>query len=196
MNKSRIIAFEGCDRIGKSTQVVNLTTRLNLLGYCALSIRFPYPGLTYSIIRKMLASGSATKFPNLFQFIQTINKIIFQITKLNKLKKENDFIIYDRCSLSTLAYGSATNSSEWLTNLLVKFIIKPDLVILLDGEQFNRINDLDTYDNDIKLQNTLRTEYLAHAITFSSPVQIINANAPINSITDDVILTLKQTNML
>jgi thymidylate kinase len=192
MAKCRVIAIEGRDKLGKTTQVTNVTSDLNLKGYRVTNVCFPYKGLTYLIIRKMLAVGAAKKFPNVFQFIQTLNKVAFQLTILWWLRMKNDYIIFDRCGLSTLAYGRATGAWTWFTKFLVFFIVKPDLIVLLDGFQFNRVEQTDTYDADVEMQWKLRGIYLNVAGTVSSPVYYIDANQPVNTVTKDILLSIRE----
>jgi thymidylate kinase len=183
------IAICGRDCIGKSTQVGRIAKQLRYLQSNVEVVRLPYLGFCYKLIRKMLGNGTAIKFPNFFQFIQTLNKLTFQLTKLNKIKSENDFIIMDRCFLSTLTYGNCSGASEWFTNLMCHFLTKPDVIFLLDGEQFLR-DTTDSYDLDHGLQTRLRNSYLSYAVDLPVPTFLIEANNSEDVVTDDIMTAL------
>ena len=106
----------------------------------------------------------------MFQLAQFVNKLSFQLFELPRLVRDNDYVILDRWSLSALAYGPPTGANERFTRYLNSFLMKPDIVIVLTGEPFDRGEGAnDTYDSDDELQHKVRQAYECLAIEECHP---------------------------
>jgi hypothetical protein len=78
-----LIAVEGADRVGKCTQSTSIVKMFNDMHRRARRIEIPFNDrLTYKVIYWMLRNGLAKKTPNLFQFVQFLNKFLFQVVVL------------------------------------------------------------------------------------------------------------------
>lgn len=160
-----IICVEGPDRVGKATQTKLLVNFLTTMGFSAERVEVPYKkGWTYSLIYKMLKTGLVKVFPTLFQTIQFLNRRIFQKNELPKMVESNDFIVFDRWSGSSYAYGLATGVNKRVIEFLMKSLVSPDVTIVLDGESHVK-EYRDSYEKDRKLQHRVRElykEYVSH----------------------------------
>lgn len=158
---AKIIAIEGPDKSGKMTQTRMLTASLRKKGNKVALVEVPVKdSLTYSLIYKMLANGTAKSWPNVFQTLQFLNKLIFQLTQLLWLRLTNDFIVFDRWSLSALVYGDAGGSSSFLNNVYYWLLTRPAVTIVLRGATFKRSSEADdTYEKDAALQLLVRLGY-------------------------------------
>lgn len=190
------ISFEGCDRLGKSTQVKLLVEHLKQRGFKALSVKSPYNDfLSYRLVYWMLHNGTARQFPNVFQIVQFLNKMLFQIFVLPILFMKYDFLILDRWSLSMLAYGLADDASQTLTYNMMAFLFEPDYTIILDGRP-HLTEGGDSYENDLSYQSKVRLYY--NDWIFGQPLQgccfnrhpweaeMIDANKPVQDVFYDI----------
>jgi thymidylate kinase len=184
----KIIAFEGIDSLGKSTQVQQLRDFYCEKGFRCVVIKSPYnEGITYKLIYWMLRTGWARTFPNLFQLIHFINKIYFQTFKLKKLLANNDYLIFDRWVASMWAYGVADDASLLFTEWLVRRIIQPDVTIILTGTPFSREQQKDSYESDYTYQYVVQTLYMLWQKEHKNSCHIVNANQDVGVVFVDVI---------
>lgn len=156
---AKIIVVEGPDAVGKFTQTKLLEEHYRLAGKKVLRIQVPImDGITYTMIYGALKTGLAGKYPNFFQVLNTLNRIIFQFTALPILKLFYDYIIFDRWALSTVVYGDASGADPDLTRKLYSWVIKPDFTIIINGPSHARFVR-DTYEKDTNLQRLVRVGY-------------------------------------
>jgi thymidylate kinase len=187
--KMKIIVIEGCDALGKSTQINRIIIELEKLGYSVIDEKFPRSGFCYHLIRKMLNSGSARKFPNIFQILNFLNKLSFQLFVFPKIKC--DYLIIDRWNFSLLAYGLADHANKFFTKLFFQFLISPDLVFLFDGKRFNRELQDDSYDCDKNYQKVVRSCYLTASLSSSNTdIIVIDCNQEIENLTKKIVLNI------
>lgn len=157
---SKIIVIEGPDRVGKATQSRLLCDYARkTLNKRAEVVEVPIKSpVTYRLIYWMLGNGLAKKFPKLFQWIQFANRKIFQVTRLASLMRKNDYIIFDRWSLSTVVYGEAEGvPREWSEKLAERLVIPDHTILLLGNPQLNETEDV--YESDLCLQEKVRSLY-------------------------------------
>ena len=170
---SKIVVFEGADRCGKATQSAMLTEFLNSIGYKATRIEVPIKGsFTYKLIYWMLQNGLAKKFPKIFQRLQYLNRWIFQKTTLAYLEDSYDYIVFDRWTLSTVAYGIAEGLSKEFCEKLYNNLRTPDFTVLLLGKSFRHEAE-DVYESDNELQRKVRLNYADWASKNSSQTYVV-----------------------
>lgn len=171
---ANFIAIEGADRCGKQTQSKMLTEALAKRGYNVRLMEVPVnDGVTYRLIYWMLKNGTAKRLPNLFQFVQFLNKLIFQVTWLFWLSYTNDYVIFDRWSLSSVVYGNATGTNRTFVRFLYELLKKPDMTIVLHGARHTEDTE-DVYERDTVLQQNVRKGYLDWALRFPSNHELID----------------------
>lgn len=158
MLPATIIAIEGPDKVGKQTQTNMLTDALRRDKHKVKLVEVPVKSLlTYRLIYWMLRNGYAKTFPNLFQTVQFFNKWFFQF-RLLFMRWTNDFIVFDRWSLSAVVYGDAGGANRRYNRFLYKFLREPDATIILVGAA--RSGEVtDAYEKDNQLQSDVRWGY-------------------------------------
>lgn len=165
---SKIVVFEGADRCGKATQSELLKQHIKKLGMAVAIVEVPIrSAVTYKIIYWMLQNGLAKKFPYIFQLFQFANRKFFEWTKLPRLEADNDVIILDRWSLSTVVYGGAEGVSRKFTVGLSKLLKQPDHTFILLGKAFPHDAE-DVYEADASLQEKVREGYAIWAMNNNS----------------------------
>lgn len=150
------IAIEGPDQVGKATQTKLLADRLRSNGHRVKTLEAPLQSvLTYKIIYWMLRNGAAKKYPNVFQFVHFLNKLWYQLTLFHFDRRAYDFILFDRWSLSSLVYGSATGTNARFMTVLYNALRKPDTNVIILSERFDEAAR-DVYEKDSDLQQKVR----------------------------------------
>jgi dTMP kinase len=193
---SKIIVFEGPDRCGKKTQTHLLRNYLATKAYRSTIIEVPvYGNPTYQVIYWMLGNGLAKKFPKLFQWFQYFNRKIFQTFFLPSLLRNNDYIILDRWSLSTIVYGSAEGVDVAFSELLASKLIYPDYTILLLGKSHMQHAE-DVYEADDSLQKSVKKLYENWSTQNSSVSSIINCSLTREEVFDQVKSSLQNANII
>lgn len=152
---AKIIVVEGADKVGKATQTNILRDALPK----SVLVEVPTKGLTHKVIYWMLKNGLAKRLPNAFQFVQFLNKLVFQTFSLPKLLRTYDYVILDRWALSGLVYGEATGVNDWFNNVLYMVLRKPDITIIMTGTSFKRGKADDVYEKDSDLQTAVKARY-------------------------------------
>lgn len=183
-----VIAIEGGDRQGKATQSKMLAHALQRYGARVKRVEVPFnDGFTHKLIYKMLRDGSAKEHVNLFQLVQSINKLIFQLTYMFWLWLTCDFVVLDRWTLSSLVYGSATGANPGLLRFFNSLLFEPKLTIVLDGPSFSR-NNPDTYESDTELQATVKEMYRAFAEIRERNTALVSNQGTREDVHDRVVL--------
>lgn len=172
---AKLIVIEGPDKVGKETQSKLLTGYLRSKGYRVALVEVPVnDNFTHKVIYWMLRNGMARTYPDMFQYVQYLNKKFFQEFKLPKLEKENDILIFDRWTLSTIVYGAADLADKNKTAELVSRLRKPDLTIVLNGPAHTDHKD-DTYEKDDSIQARVRVLYRDLATIMFHNHRLINS---------------------
>lgn len=154
-----LIAIEGPDKVGKETQTKMLVEHLRQLNFKVLHIECPIQdSFTHKKIYEMLGNGSAKKSPNLFQFVQFLNKYALQL-KLPLLKLKYDYIVFDRWNLSAFVYGKATRVNPTFNKWMFDRLRSADATIVLTGRKHDTSRQDDDYEKDNDLQTCVRNEY-------------------------------------
>ena len=184
---AKIVAICGPDKVGKATQSRLLAHTLRRYGDRVALVEVPFNDrITYSTIQWMLALGHAKRYPNLFQFIQFINKLIFQLTYLVWLRLAYDFIILDRWRLSAIVYGDATGTNRTVNRALYALLRRPDLVFVIDAPPHKRLRADDSYETDQELQARVRTSYRRWAEEHPGDHVLVDGSGKIDLISDRI----------
>jgi len=183
---AKIISFEGPDGVGKTTQVRRLAESLRAEGRRVETVKLPrYDRLTGKLILRMLKSGSAVRYPNVFQVVQWLDKMLFQTLYMSKLLRENDYVLFDRWHVSMWAYGLAGGANEPLTNALVDSLRSPDLVLVFHGKS-KRTEKQDAYESDDSYQKSVALHYVLWTCSHES-ASVVNADEPMEQVSQAIL---------
>lgn len=191
---TKIIAVEGPDRVGKATQVKLLRNHIRSLGHSVATVEVPVrDGHTHKVIYWMLGNGLAKKFPKFFQWLQVLNRKIFQKWFLSTMADKVDYVIFDRWNLSTYVYGTA----EGLNidpNRLFSSLLRPDATVVIVG----RIPGLaarDSYEADSGLQDRVSVLYRDWAMSNDDAV-LVEAEGTRGEVLGRILSQLTQKNII
>ncbi len=128
--KGKLIAFEGCDGSGLSTQTTLAAEWLRGKGYDVFKTKEPTDSFIGKTIRSILKKEIKTG--------QEALQLLFCADRAHHLESEilpamenGSIVLTDRYVMSTLAFGSLDADAGWLEKLNEKFP-KPDLTIIID----------------------------------------------------------------
>lgn len=143
--KGRLIAFEGIDGTGKTTQIALLAAELRSRGHEVVASREPTNGIYGQRIRALYSNrGAVGPAEELALFVadrrQHVEELIAPALAAGKV------VLTDRYYLSTAAYqGALGNDPEEIMRINEEFAPRPDLVLLLEvpvGQGLSRITTL------------------------------------------------------
>ncbi len=132
VNPGRLVAFEGLDGCGKSTQIAALERTLVEAGVSVLRTHEPTDGPTGRRIRRMARSGRAVDpQQELALFVEDRRQHVSEV--IAPALAEGRVVLTDRYFLSTVAYQGARglDPDKILEESEAEFPL-PDLAILLD----------------------------------------------------------------
>ncbi len=134
MNRGRLLAFEGLDGCGKSTQVAALSRALAKAGHDVLTTREPTDGAWGRRIREMARAGvPAAAEEELRWFVEDRRAHVAEA--LEPALRAGRMVLTDRYFLSTVAYqGARGHDPEKLLERSEAEFPLPDLVLLLEIE--------------------------------------------------------------
>lgn len=133
-----LIALEGIDGSGKSTQLIRLTEALKSRlqsGHLVDSLKFPVyqNSPTGEILAALLSKGLKSKDSRLlFQSLMAVNRSEFLAALPYDPTSKSNLLLLDRYTLSGLVYGLAQGLGiEWLKSINA-FLPEPDMTIYID----------------------------------------------------------------
>lgn len=156
-----IVSIEGLDASGKDLQCSLLIKKIE-----AELIKFPdYSTTIGRVILDFLNNENLMDERNAwtFQGLQFINRAEWA-TKINDLKLQNKNIVFNRYSLSSVAYGQSSGvDADWIKNIN-KLLPQPDVTFYLDitveESLKRRPNRRDSYELNTIFLEKVRQSYL------------------------------------
>lgn len=180
-----IIAFEGIDACGKTTQIALLKKYLERNAKVRV-FSFPnYETETGKAVKKLLKADDCD--PLVLQSLMSMNR--YECQTEMKVAKYEGFVLLDRYWLSGFVYGRADGLSEsWLREVHTR-LLQPDRWIILDlpvEESFRRrpVRD-DAYEANVDRLEKARGWYASAGPQRN--VSIINAMQDEEIIQDDIL---------
>lgn len=131
LKRGALIAIEGIDGAGSSTQTKMLVDALNALGYPAVATKEPNPdGHIEPVIRALLREEGAE--PALDALLFAADRVEHVERFIKPWLEAKKVVVTDRYLESTLAYQSAQGlDPRWILSIN-RGAVKPDLTIILD----------------------------------------------------------------
>ena len=183
-----LIAFEGLDQSGKQTQAEFLRDRLKEQGHKARLVSFPDYGTSIGEEIARALSNERDYGPDVMQLLYVANRY----EKKADLQRWLDgglFLVSDRYTASSVAYGEALGlDAAWLSDMQ-KFLPPASLTILLDIAPDTAVTrksvDRDRYERDLAMQGRVRESYLRQAA--AQGWTVLDGERPKDVIAADVI---------
>lgn len=202
-----LIALEGIDGAGKTTQAYNLLAKLKELGFDAEYLHEPTKFTKYGKkIRDYIKEGTILS-------PEEENKLFIEDRKLHVSKEikpyldEKKIVVLDRYFFANAAYqGARSISYQDILNENRKFAPEPDIVFLLDitaEEALERINNRQALTNHYEKYENLkkvRKKYIEIYEKDTANIQLIDGSIEIESISvellEKVLKLIKKRNLI
>lgn len=197
----KIIAIEGPDGVGKSTQVNILKNQLKEKGYKVYSEHFPrYETSIGKLIKNILDGKEEMPSFDAMQMLYVADQVDFR-NKIREIEKCYDYIILDRYFLSTIVYYCTKLNDftllsvvrGWQTNISM-----PDITLILESEttitEKDRYKELDVLEQDVNLMSNINNGYM-YVHDCLKPIysmKVIQANDTIDNVSKKIQEVLKE----
>lgn len=177
----RLIAFEGPDDVGKSTQIGKLEEYLVKQGRMVVTLRQPSQDHFLGFLRQEIKHNK-----NLNAFETQLLCACSHIIDSVRMSYNPDFILMDRTYLSGFIYGKLTGLQAWQLDLLDR-ILSTSYRMALEGESGTDRVDLvllhaDTRfgeADDDKFESVLSWDSISNEYKLMWDEQIPNRKAPV-----------------
>jgi len=133
LSRGILIAIEGIDGAGKTTQSLMLSDRLSKKGYSVVPLHEPTDGIWGDKVRDLAKNGRhQVKAEEEMEFFYKDR--LEDVTKnINPALKKKSIVIMDRYYFSSVAYQGARDiDPNYVENINKEIAPKPDLLIILD----------------------------------------------------------------
>lgn len=170
------IVIEGCDKIGKTTQVNLLLTKLD-----AVKLKLPNEESHSGKILRQILDGDLKYEANSFQALMVIDKMLAG-DHIKKLSKENEYVIFDRWCQSGDIYGYLEGVDETFMRNMNELLEPNTVVIVLHGKPYAQDNDI-YGDKDFQVKVNERYIELAKKNNWI----LINGNQTIEEVHNAII---------
>ena len=194
MKKGLLIAFEGIDGTGKSTQIRLLADYLRKKGLQVVETREPTDGPYGQKIHALYRNrGSCSLEQELDFFVQDRKQHVEEV--IAPALAHGKIVLTDRYYFSTVAYQGAAGLDPALIIAANDFAPRPDLVVLLVMEPEESVRRIEKLRGDL-LNDFEQVEQLHKvAALFSSFTEDyivrINAAAPVRQVQTDIRLAVQ-----
>lgn len=206
----KLIAIEGIDGSGKTTQAKKLVDALAKKGNEAIYTKEPTDGEIGKFIRQILA-GEKKFEPFAFQYLFVADRVVHQEEIIEHLK-QGKIVISDRCFWSSVAYGGVDRGIDFSKDsqngdlLLSAFgilspyhqFLVPDITVYLDVSAdiaIERLNatrhNADIYDKREKLEKIAAGyDWLIHK--FPEQFTVIDASRVLEEVSEDLLAAVRK----
>lgn len=196
--KGKLIAIEGIDGAGKTTQAKELVKRLNKAGYNASYSKEPTDDIIGTFIREKILSGNMQISPLALQYLFNADRAM-HMEKIEKLLNQGMVIIMDRYFWSSVAYAmlDLNKPQQWyytvfsMLSFYHQFII-PDQTFFLQiphSVAVERIKDSkkhgEIFDNGESLV-TIEKNYAKLLEEFPKEFTLVDGNKSIEDVQQDL----------
>lgn len=127
-----VVAFEGINRSGKSTQLRLAVQALSRMGFSVQAVKFPTWDTPVGELLSRYFRGSANLDPLALQYLLEANKVEWLPVFSTWAQNGTDFLLLDRYRLSGLVYGLARGLSADQVASLQAPLIQPSLTLVYD----------------------------------------------------------------
>ena len=193
LNRGILVAIEGIDGVGKTTQSIRLVERLTALGLNA--VRFFEPTnetQEAQQIRRALEHGPPTKPSDLVDLFLVDRRHDVE-THIMPALLENKIVVMDRYFLSTAAYQSDSRPWQEILEMNREFAPEPDINFIINWPADiamtlieKRDSGLTTFENETALIN-VRGRYLEIARQDSGNYVVVEKIADEEDVCDEIL---------
>jgi len=193
LNRGILVAIEGIDGVGKTTQSIRLVERLTALGFNAVRFFEPTNETPEAQqIRRTLEHGPPTKPSDLVDLFLADRRHDVEMHIMPALL-EKKIVVMDRYFLSTAAYQSDIRPWQEILEMNRQFAPEPDISFIINWPADiamtlieKRDNGVTTFENETALVN-VRGRYLEMAREDSGNYVVVEKIADEEDVCDEIL---------
>ncbi len=190
-----LIVIEGIDGTGKSTQAKRLAAHFQSLGRTVTLSREPTDGPWGTLLRNSASTGRLSPQEELDTFLKDRQQHVSEL--IAPSLAAGNIVILDRYYFSTMAYqGTRGFEPTEIRRLNEAFAPVPDLLLILDLDidtALQRIGSRgDTANQFEQRSNLQRCREIFLSLKDEPFVKIINANQPLDTVSQNIIASLPE----
>jgi dTMP kinase len=190
-----LIVIEGIDGTGKSTQAKRLAAHFQSLGRTVTLSREPTDGPWGTLLRNSASTGRLSPQEELDTFLKDRQQHVSEL--IAPSLAAGNIVILDRYYFSTMAYqGTRGFDPAEIRRLNETFAPVPDLLLILDIDvdtALQRIGSRGDTANQFEQRNNLqRCREIFLSLQNEPFVKIINANQPLDTVSQNIIASLPE----
>ncbi|HYC19099.1 MAG TPA: dTMP kinase [Candidatus Bathyarchaeia archaeon] len=193
LNRGILVAIEGIDGVGKTTQSIRLVERLKALGFNAVRFFEPTNETPEAQqIRRTLEHSSRKKPSDLVDLFLADRRHDVK-THVMPALLEKKIVVMDRYFLSTAAYQSDSKPWQEILEMNREFAPEPDINFIINWPADiamtlieKRDNGLTTFENETALIN-VRGRYLEMAREDSGNYVVVEKIADEEDVCDEIL---------
>ena len=192
-SKGKFIVIDGCNNVGKSTQVRKLEATLQQAHFPTKTLKYHlYQEYVGDICRRIRHENNPDNYsPFLCQVYASYNKMCYQ-PQLQQLLNEGYWVIAENYAGTNIARWTVDGVSRALLEELNAPLLKPDLTILLDGERYlEAVEQGHLYENNDEKQRTCRKIFLELAEKYQW--EVVNAHQTPDEVHQQIFSLITQT---
>lgn len=194
----KLIAIEGIDGAGKTTQAIELVKKLNMSGFTAAYSKEPTEDIIGQFIREKILSGHMKISPLALQYLFNADRVM-HMEKIEKLLAKGMTIVMDRYFWSSVAYAMSDldKPQDWyytafsILSFYHQFLV-PDATFFLQIPNSVALSRIQTskkhgeiYDNGESLVK-IEKNYQKLMQEFPNEFHILNAEKSKEEVTHDL----------
>ncbi|MCL7944920.1 dTMP kinase [Marinobacter sp. ATCH36] len=196
--RGHFITFEGTEGVGKSTQMANAATALEMLGVDFIVTREPGGTPMAESIRELLLAPRDEPVNDMTELLLMFAARAQHLyTRILPELESGRWVLCDRFTDATFAYqgGGRGVPGEQIAQLesLVQGSFRPDQVILLDAPvetgmiRARHRGELDRFEQEaVAFFERIRRTYLERAAADPGRYHIVDAAQPLEAVSEDV----------
>ncbi len=189
--KGYIIAFEGIDNSGKSTQCKKIINMFRKEGV-DVEATSSYPLPIYKIIQKHFQDGLFSAQLKILLFSTMLAE--YWDLYMKEAWEKGGVVIFDRYIYSLIVYGISDGlDREWIENV-VNFLPKPDLTIYIDispKEYQNRVRGRKSYISPYSLERLKKVRLAYLTLAEELNFNVIDGSCELNEIKNLIYSEIK-----
>lgn len=191
--QGKFIVLYGVNRVGKTTQTKLLANYLNSQGFDTEMVKDPYYSISPSgryinlILRKGKRKDISVEETQLWY---AINRYQFK-SQLEKMLEKGRWVVSEDYIGTGIAWGLVERADQQWLEEINKYLTKPDLEILIDGESFPGAREVGhRHEDDDELMKQARNKHLFLARRYDWP--IVAANQPPDQVHAQIVNLVMQ----
>jgi len=195
-----LIAVEGIDGAGTTTQVARLVDGLRAAGFASHATREPSDGPIGRLLRDMLGGAHAPVDATTMSLLFAADRADHIAREVSPALARGEVVVSDRWYHSSLAYQGTDEERSWIATLNQRALV-PDLTVLLEVDPRVAADRRAAADRDEEIFDHLPTQLRVAAgyaevvreLGGREPIRVIDGEQPVDAIAGELLALARET---